>query len=319
MAYEYVDIFSGAGLLSEGFRRAGFSPKAAFDLDSDAISSYRRNISNVAKVSDISVIPNDIKAPLLIAGPPCQGFSTLGRRDPKDSRNEMCLNVPLWAEAIGANMVVVENVPMFVKSSYWKKMDNALKEMGYEVDVWTLDAADYGAPQHRKRSFTIASKIGMPSIPQKTNAISSAWVFEPESLKTNDPMHIWPTPVGIALERIKIIPPCGDKRHLMDKAPNLCPESWFKLGNQATDVWGRINPERPSNTLRCCFQNPSKGRYLHPSENRVISLREGARLQGIPDSWLMSGTRTSIARQVGNGVPIPLSFSIATAIRPVFS
>lgn len=316
---EFIDLFSGAGLLSEGFKLAGFAPKAAYDIDADAISSYVRNIAKVGIVLDVSNIPERTKAPVLIAGPPCQGFSTLGRRDHKDSRNKLCLQVPRWAKSIEADVVIVENVPPFTKSVYWRAMRNELESNGYEIDVWTLDAADYGTPQHRMRTFTIASRKGLPNRPTKMSVIRSAEVFSSEGLTAEDPMHVWPSPQGIALERIRMIPPCGDKRSLMKTSPGLCPKSWFELGNQATDVWGRIDPSRPSNTLRCCFQNPSKGRYIHPYEDRVISLREGARLQGIPDSWVMIGTRTSVARQIGNGVPVTLALSIARSIRSVFA
>ena len=127
-------------------------------------------------------------------------------------------------------------------------------------------------------------------------------------------MHVWPIPQGIAAERIMLVPPRGDKRDLMRLAPHLCPDSWTKVGCQATDVWGRIDPDRPANTIRCAFQNPSKGRYLHPTENRTLSLREGARLQGVPDHWQFVGEPYPVARQIGNGVPIPLATAIARAV-----
>src|SRR3546814_6594774 len=82
----------------------------------------------------------------------------------------------------------------------------------------------------------------------------------------------------------------------MRLAPELCPPSWERVGCQATDVWGRIDPDQPSNTIRCTFQNPSKGRYLHPIENRTLSLREGARLQGVPDCWTFAGRPYPVAR-----------------------
>jgi len=316
---KFIDLFCGAGLFSEGFRLAGFIPKAAYDIDADAIKSYRRNVSVNGIISDVSIIPKRIKAAVLIAGPPCQGFSTLGRRDPADTRNRLCLQVPRWAKSLHAKVVIIENVPQFTKSSHWRKMKKELASYGYEIVVWIMDAADYGVPQHRKRCFTIASKVGLPTMPAKKKVLPAATVFSSKNLENkDDPLHIWPVPQGIALDRIKQIPPCGDKRSLMKKSPELCPDSWFKIGEQATDVWGRIDPSRPANTLRCCFQNPSKGRYLHPNEDRVVSLREGARLQGIPDSWIMHGTRSSIARQIGNGVPIPLAAAIAQSIKSVF-
>jgi DNA (cytosine-5)-methyltransferase 1 len=127
-------------------------------------------------------------------------------------------------------------------------------------------------------------------------------------------MHIWPKPVGIAAERIALVPPKGDKRDIVIMAPKLCPPSWFKIGCQATDAWGRIDPDEPANTIRCTFQNPSKGRYLHPTEDRVLSLREGARLQGVPDHWIFEGRPYPVARQIGNGVPVPLAAAVGRRI-----
>jgi DNA (cytosine-5)-methyltransferase 1 len=127
-------------------------------------------------------------------------------------------------------------------------------------------------------------------------------------------MHRWPTPKGIAASRIALVPACGDKRDIMKVAPHLCPPSWAKVGCQATDVWGRIDPRQPANTIRCTFQNPSKGRYLHPSENRTLSLREGARLQGVPDHWQFVGKPYPVARQIGNGVPIPLGAAVMRSV-----
>ena len=75
-----------------------------------------------------------------------------------------------------------------------------------------------------------------------------------------------------------------------------------------------MDPDKPANTLRCTFQNPSKGRYLHPTEDRVLSLREGARLQGVPDDWTFVGKPYPVARQIGNGVPVPLARAVATQV-----
>jgi len=118
---------------------------------------------------------------------------------------------------------------------------------------------------------------------------------------------------------MRLIPTGGDKRDLMRAAPDLCPPSWRQVGCQATDVWGRIDPDKPANTLRCAFQNPSKGRYIHPTANRVISLREGARLQGVPDAWHFVGRNYPVARQIGNGVPVPLARAVAGSIRQLLA
>lgn len=313
--FKFLDMFSGAGLFSAGAMSAGLEPVFAIDLAKEAIASYNRNVAAVGVVGSV-LDPRDVpQADVLIAGPPCQGFSTLGRQDPKDARNKLALAVPDWAARCDAKVVIVENVPPFLRSIQWRQLEKAFKRLGYAVQTWELEAADFGTPQLRRRAFTIASKIGPASQPETVARLRSAGEVFMAPIVAGDPMHRWPTPVGIAAERIAIIPTNGDKRDIMAARPDLCPPSWVKVGCQATDVWGRIDPSEPANTLRCTFQNPSKGRYLHPTENRCISLREGARLQGVPDDWVFEGRNYPVARQIGNGVPIPLAAAVAGAVQ----
>lgn len=308
-------MFSGAGLFSAGAARAGMFPAFAIDLSKDAIATYNRNIGPVGVVGSVTDERDLPQIDVLLAGPPCQGFSTLGRMDPLDERNALALQVPVWAKQTGASVVVVENVPPFLRSTKWRQLAARFRRLGYSVDAWELEAADFGAPQLRRRSFTIASKIGRIAAPTPLadRQRTAGEVFN-LPIAAEDPMHTWPTPTGIAAERIALVPPKGDKRDIMRVAPELCPPSWAKVGCQATDVWGRIDPDRPVNTLRCTFQNPSKGRYLHPTEDRVISLREGARLQGVPDDWIFEGLPYPVARQIGNGVPVQLAEAVNRAI-----
>ena len=315
----FVDLFCGAGLMSAGFALAGFEPRFAMDLDEAAIQSYNKNVANCGISGDIRDVRTDIKADILLAGPPCQGFSTLGRRDPKDKRNVLCLLVPAWADAIQASVCVVENVPMFTRSSYYLHMVHDFENLGYTVSSFSLQATDYGTPQKRLRSFTVASKIGQIVAPKATHLkpVSCGAVLQNELLEC-DPMNVAPTPSELALSRFVNIPPLGGKLDLMETRKDLCPPSWFKIPGQATDVWGRIDPDKPSNTIRCNFQNPSKGRYIHPTLNRTLTLREGARLQGIPDTWVLKGSNQQISRQIGNGVPIQMSSSVAMKVAEVF-
>ena len=311
----FADIFSGAGLLSAAWARF-CRPVHALDLDRDAILSYRRNVAPVCEVGSAAVIADEIRCDVLLAGPPCQGFSTLGRRDPADKRNSLSGLIPRWAASVRATIVVVENVPPFVRTPYWLEMRDAFDRLRYDVQVWTLDAADFGSPQRRVRSFTIASKVGIPAAPAPTHAGGHRTVGEALAppIRADDPMHVWPLHSELSAKRIALIPPGGDKRDLLKRAPELCPPSWFRLRDQATDVFGRMKLHEPANTIRCEFQNPSKGRYLHPIENRTLSLREGARLQGLSDDWEFVGGRVSVARQIGNGVPIELGEAIARSV-----
>lgn len=302
---------------------AGFESLLAVEYDEIAARSFARNVSSsvrVGSVVDATCVP---RADVLIAGPPCQGFSTLGQCDPSDQRNELSLAILPWVKLSKAAIVVVENVPPFLLSPQWKRLKRALRRLGYQVCTWELDAVDFETPQRRRRSFTIASKVGAIPQPEPSRrapiTVREVLLTRKRRIATRDPMHTWPTPIGVAAQRIALVPACGDKRDIYRSAPHLCPPSWARVGCQATDVWGRIDPDCPANTIRCTFQNPSKGRYLHPCEDRVLSLREGARLQGVPDGWVFEGRPYPIARQIGNGVPIPLASAVARSIADAFN
>lgn len=320
MELRCAELFSGAGLIGGGFKLCGFRSVFAAELDPRAIKTYNTNVACVAEEWDVANVKKGLEYDVLVAGPPCQGFSTLGRRDPKDIRNSLSLAVFEWASEHCPKVVVIENVPQFIDSEYFRILSKKFNNAGYEHVSWILNAADYGVAQHRLRSFTIFSKIGLPKTPRKSrNKFTVRDAFKGLSKKTNGVnFHISPVPTPLAKQRMKYIPANGDKRDVMKHAPELCPPSWLKMGNQAVDVWGRMDWNKPANTIRCSFQSPSKGRYLHPTEDRVISLREGARLQGIPESWSFHGDRTSIARQIGNGVPVPLAKSVAKEVYKLF-
>lgn len=316
-----IDLFSGAGLLGQAFKEAGFHAVLAIEADWRARASYAENVGADAMGEDVRNVVRGVSSDILVAGPPCQGFSTLGKRDHFDERNTLSLCVADWAESAKPLVVVVENVPPFLESKHWAMLQRRMRAQGYECTQWVLNAADFGAPQLRNRAFGIFSKIGLPDAPRPTVSTYTTvgQAFEGLPVKpARSGMHIAPTPGALALARFKVIPPKGDKRDVMRNAPDLCPPSWLRMGGQATDVWGRMDIDAPANTLRCSFQNASKGRYVHPTQNRVLTLQEGARLQGIPDDWKLHGDRSSIARQIGNGVPLPLGRAVANAVAGLF-
>lgn len=315
-----IDLFAGAGLLSYAFSKEGFDMICAVELDSVAAQTYVRNIGPHLHNVDVKKMKPSQKCDVLIAGPPCQGFSTLGKRNPNDPRNSLCLEVVRWAKLAKPSVVVIENVEAFLKTPLWKKVVSRLEKLGYNVGGQVLKAHDFGVPQNRNRSFTIASKIGCPQIKSialhPIRTVREAWQGLPSKPDGRN-FHCAPQPSELALARMQIIPPGGDKRDIMKITPRLAAPSWWKLGGQVTDVWGRMEWDKPCNTLRTCLQNPSKGRYIHPKQNRVISLREAARLHTIPDSWTFDGSPTQIARQIGNSVPPNLGRAVARAVRKV--
>lgn len=317
-----IDLFAGAGLLGQAFKEVGFHARLAVEADPRARKTYLENVSADEATDDVRHVIRGIKADLIIAGPPCQGFSTLGKRDRFDERNSLSLSVVDWAKECSPSVVVIENVPPFLSSMHFAQLKKRMTKLGYDTATWVLNAADYGAPQLRMRAFVIFSQIGLPDAPKPTRKkhLTVREAFEGLPLQpADDGLHVAPVPGELALARFKLIPPGGDKRDVLKRAPQLCPPSWSRLGQQATDVWGRMEWDAPANTLRCSFQNASKGRYVHPTENRVLTLREGARIQGIPEHWRFHGDRTSIARQIGNGVPLPLGRAVARAIAKLMS
>jgi DNA (cytosine-5)-methyltransferase 1 len=323
-----AEVFSGAGLFGAAFKEMGFATVYAAEINPRAVKSFNLNVAPVAEVRDAQAVRSDIRCDILLAGPPCQGFSTQSACNPSAhaatarKRNKLSLVVSEWASATKAKVVVVENVPKFFESWHWTRLRRAMDVLGYECAAWVLRAESYGAPQLRTRAFGIFSKLGLPEAPKPSvrRPMTVREAFEGLPVQPDESgMHFAPPPSPIALSRFRHIPPCGDKRDVIRRAPELCPPSWQRMGVEATDVWGRLDYDRPANTLRCDFQNASKGRYVHPIADRVITLREGARIQGVPDIWRFEGVRGHVAEQIGNGVPLPLGRAVAGALRPLFS
>lgn len=311
-----VDLFAGAGFFSSAFKAERFRVVAAVEMDRLAASTYALNVGAHVLRADVREVEPLGPCDVLIAGPPCQGFSTLGKRDPADPRNFLGLEVLRWSRELRPAIVVVENVPGFLKSSSWELLAAGLRSQGYSVEASVVDAVDFGVPQYRRRSFTFAARGRLPEpvrAARRGTSVRSAWKgLAPAPDGVNQ--HVAPAPSPIALARMRVIPPGGDKRDVMGTAPELCPPSWWRTRSEITDVWGRMEWDKPANTLRTALLNASKGRYIHPDQHRVISLREAARLQTVPDRWMFCGEPYPVARQIGNGVPPLLGRAIARAV-----
>ncbi len=313
-----IDLFAGAGLLSSSFQREGFVVTRAIEMDSVAVETYQSNLGEHVELADVKRVAPEGDCDVLVAGPPCQGFSTLGKRDENDPRNALSFEVVKWARKLEPQIVVIENVAAFVDSPTFVSLKRRFRRAGFEVYTHVLNAYDYGVPQTRARSFTIASRMGnVEARPlrgrKRIQTVREAWKGlsrEPNGRRN----HYAPEPSELALARMKAIPIGGDKRDIMETSPELAPPSWWRTQCEVTDAWGRLRWNGPSNTLRTALQNASKGRYIHPEQNRVISLREAARLHSIEDSWEFCGLPTQVARQIGNSVPPLLGRAMARAV-----
>lgn len=315
-----VDLFAGAGLFSFAFAREGFRLIRAIELDRAAAATYAENLGHHVEVADVRRIRPEGRCEVLIGGPPCQGFSTLGKRRPRDPRNRLSLQMVEWARVLKPRVVVVENVPSFLDSPVWTRLRDGFECLGYTVEAHVVNAFDFGVPQLRSRSITFATRGRPPRLrpvcraPVRTVRQALAGLpLDPDNVN----FHYAPRPGPLALARMKVIPSGGDKRDVMRRAPRLAAPSWWRVARDVTDVWGRMEWDAPSNTLRTALLNASKGRYIHPTRHRVVSLREAARLQSIPDEWTFVGDPYPIARQIGNSVPPRLGQAVARAVAAV--
>ena len=272
-----VDLFAGAGLLSYAFAREGFEISLAIESDRRAVETYRRNLGDHIVHGDIARIAPQGRCDVLIGGPPCQGFSTLGKRRMEDPRNGLAAHFVKWARELNPKIVVVENVEPFAMTDQGERLARQFRKLGYEVQVEVLDAATYGAAQRRRRSFTVGTKMGNVSIsplPHFGDAtVRDAWRGL-SRCPDGENSHYSPEPSLIARERMKLIPPGGGKADLMRVAPEICPPSWWRSRIELTDVWGRLRWDRPSNTIRTCFNKRVK-RQVHPPRSRSRDFAAG--------------------------------------------
>jgi DNA (cytosine-5)-methyltransferase 1 len=193
------------------------------------------------------------------------------------------------------------------------------QERGYEVAAGILKAQDFGVPQRRRRAIIIASKTGAPRLPTPNGAHRTVRdAIGDLPLRTNEiDWHIGRNPRPKSLLRYRRIPPGGNRFDLTktDEGRAIAPRCWPEKRTGSTDVFGRLEWEKPSLTIRTEFFKPEKGRYLHPEADRPITHREAMRLQTFPDDFVWVGSRISVARQVGNAVPPELARHIALEVK----
>lgn len=325
-----IDLFAGAGGLTQGFVKAGFEPIFAIEHDSWAARTYKENFGAHVRDVPIEQVDDFPSADLIVGGPPCQGFSPLGRDRDKSSRvrlNQLWRHYLRAVDQVRPLMFVVENVPEFLKSDQYEAFRRKIRRdfPEYEIDSAVLNAADFGVPQRRRRGIIIGSRIGLPQWPQKTHGPESLSGRPYASVRdaiadlpprpTEVDLHFGRNPRPSSLERYRAVPEGGNRFDLARNRPDLLPECWRRKKSGTTDVFGRLWWDRPAFTIRTEFYKPEKGRYLHPKEDRPITHREAARLQTFPDDFRFEGSKAEIAKQIGNAVPPRLAEALARELR----
>jgi DNA (cytosine-5)-methyltransferase 1 len=316
-----VDLFCGAGGLTEGLHQAGFSVIGAVELAPLAAEAYRSNHPDVHLWRrDIRWLqPHKVLERLdiakgaldLLAGcPPCQGFSTMRTHRKQssvvDDRNVLVSQFGRFAEALLPKTLMMENVPGLEDDILFTRLCRRLERLGYALRVGVLDASDYGVPQRRRRLVLLGSRVGPvvfapPSAARAT--VKDALVDLLPAGQSEDPLHDHGERRSDAIRTlIKLIPLDGGSRTALAPDQQLAchrrQSGWF-------DVYGRMAWDQPSPTITSGCVNPSKGRFLHPTEHRSITLREAALLQGFHGRYRfpLSRGKYRAADLIGNALP----------------
>ena len=334
-----IDLFSGAGGLSYGFELAGFNVLLGIDNDETALNTFKMNhknseilcgdITEVSYTKDIKPIIGDKRIDVIVGGPPCQGVSLSGPRKFEDPRNKLYLSYIRLVKEIKPKAFVIENVIGIVSLFKGQIKNHILKEfseMGYNVQFKILLASDYGVPQKRKRvifvgtlaekefaypnpvDYTITTEMAISDLPSLENELGDTemdYLTAPQnsyqSLMRKSSRKVYNHIAANHSNRIKeiisLVPDGGNYKDLPEE---------FRETRKFNVAWTRFPSNKPSPTIDTGHRH-----HFHYKYNRVPTVRESARLQSFPDSFIFTGSKTQQFKQVGNAVPPLMAKAIA--------
>lgn len=338
-----IDLFAGCGGLSTGFEMAGFDVPLAVEIDAWASETYKKNhpdtfvmTEDITKVLDLDSLLDSKKFEIdgIIGGPPCQGFSLSGNRDPKDPRNSLFMEFVRFVKHYKPIFFVMENVTgllsMKTKDKRWVKdvISEEFEEAGYNLEVFTLNAAEFGVPQSRIRVFFIGLRNDIPY--DKTRIEPKGFLFEDNQITieqaimdlpkikaceggevqsyTIEPQNEYQkyarngsTKVynHIAMRHTKRLIDRFEQIGFGQSVADVAQEHQQRQRGNASKVSGKVYsqnnmrpyPDKPSPTIPASFQS----NFVHPYINRNYTAREGARLQSFPDTYVFCGKRTTMS------------------------
>lgn len=332
-----IDLFCGCGAVTEGLKRAGFKVLAAVDCDVVVCASYRLNHPDVHLVdlnietidpSSFQELLGDASLDLLVVCAPCQPFSSQNRKRTGDVRAQLILQAVRFASVLNPKLIFFENVPGLVSPANKTILDElhrGLTTLGYSISKpLKLDAADYGVPQRRNRCVMVAAKGGqLPDLQKPVNpdaarvsvfdSIGDLRALTCGEADPADSLHFARNHTEIARERMRHIPKDGGSRFSLPmELELLC----HRGHGGHPDVYGRMSWRDVAPTLTTGCTDITRGRFMHPRDDRAITLREAARLQTFRDDYQFAGSGRDIARQIGNAVPVRFIENLASVLLP---
>jgi DNA (cytosine-5)-methyltransferase 1 len=336
-APKVLDLFSGSGGLSLGFELAGFSITDAVDNWQDALDTlhFNNNMTAVHRLdmgsdADLERLFGAVEKPdVIVGGPPCQGFSIAGKRDPNDPRNLLYKGFVATISKFMPSVFVMENVPTISSPTNKELYDEIIRDfetLGYAVSSRVLLASDYGVPQNRRRMFIVGTKDALAfEFPRPNAEKITAWEAISDLPATTVPdgspyaeapksayqasmrgtesrifNHVATSHDQKTVHVISHVPDGGNYRDLPAELQGI---------RNVNIAWTRLSSGRPSFTVDTGHRH-----HFHYEYNRVPTVREAARLQSFPDRFRFLGGRTSQMRQVGNAVPPLLAAAVAKSV-----
>ena len=298
-----LDLFAGCGGFSHGLEQAGFKVVGFVEWWQPAIATFLNNHleakligTDITKISDETVTQYKDKVDIIVGGPPCQGFSMCGDRNPNDTRNQLYKEFLRFVRIINPKTVVMENVPGLLSmddGNNRKVIDRILHdfiELGYMVSYKVLTASNYGVAQNRRRLIIIGHKEDVfPRTNGEKKTVIEAITDLPDGINGH-----------VLFET---------RKETIAKFKNL--KQGERISNKFNFSRQRLYADKPSKTVTT---NPM---FIHPFEDRFLTPRELARLQSFPDEFTFCGSKSSMVKQIGNAVPPLLAQAIAEKLKEV--
>ena len=336
-----IDLFSGCGGGSIGFKSVGFAVVGAVEIDPDAAASYTANVGTAPILRDIrKVTAAELLAgaqlrrgelTLLFGCPPCQSFTVLRRGTAQTKADKARDRLPeeylRLVDGLLPRHLAFENVPGMIDSRKWRKsfhrLHDGLLALGYRL-VWdVVDAADFGVPQRRRRLLLVGSRVVDPRLPSATHSAEASdglpahqtvrqalAVLPPANADAKDLLHRPRRHRDIAIRRLAALAEGQARADLPDELRLTCHTD--HKGHY--DIYGRMWWDRPAPTLTSGCTNVTRGRFAHPTEPRAITVREALLLQSFPAGTSLTGGIESMSTQIGNAVPPLLARRIGETI-----
>lgn len=336
MKIQAVDLFCGIGGLTYGLQKAGINVVAGIDNDRTCEYAYEKNNkvpfieADITKYSssEIKKLYDKKSVKVLVGCAPCQPFSSHSFKNKNkntDARWDLLLYFGKIIEDNLPEVVSMENVRGIVKADIFDMFLEVLKKNKYHVDYKVVYVPDYGAPQNRSRLILLASRLGKIEIPKATHT-KDTYTTVRDTIKKMQPIKVGQTSKKDSLHKVKNLSEINLQRIRQSK-PNGTWRDWDKKllpacykkesGQTYTSVYGRMGWNGVSPTITTQFFNYGSGRFGHPTQNRALSLREGALLQTFPENYDFGEVKsmTTIARHIGNSVPPILGEVIGKTIK----